>query len=86
MLIGMALRDDFMQDWSAAGDNSTKRGASLARGFATLEGHGVDVSLQRSLLKDAKVDRWRAQFDAARWIGEGLMNVDAAVSGAAPEQ
>jgi len=76
MLQGMGLHDDFIQDWAAAGDNSTKRGASLTRGFAMLEGRGIDVALRRSLLQDAKPDRWRAQYDAARWIDQALASLD----------
>jgi hypothetical protein len=69
-------RDDFVQDWKAAGDNSTKRSASLTRGFETLEGRGVDVALRRSLLQDGKPDRWRAQYDASRWIDNALASLD----------
>ena len=75
-LKGMALRDDFMQDWAQAGDNSTKRGASLNRGLATLESHGVDVTLRRSMLQAGKPDRWRAQFDASRWIDQAFATLD----------
>jgi hypothetical protein len=73
----MALRDDFMQDWSAAADSIAKRAAALNRGLDTLESHGVDVTLQRSLLAVSPVDRFRAQFDASRWIGRGLADLDA---------
>jgi hypothetical protein len=76
MLQGMALRDDFMRDWADAGDSSNKRAAALTRGLDTLESHGVDVALRRSLLKDAKPDRWRAQFTASRWIDQGLATLD----------
>jgi hypothetical protein len=72
----MALRDDFLQDWSEAGDSLNKRNAALTRGLDTLESHGVEVTLRRSLLGGTQVDRWRAQFDAARWIGQGLAKLD----------
>jgi hypothetical protein len=72
----MDLRDDFMRDWSAAGDNASRRKAVLTHGFDTLESRGVDVTFRRSRLADAHVDRWRAQFDASRWIDEGLAGLD----------
>jgi len=65
-----------MNDWSAAGDSLNKRGLALNRGLDTLESHGVEVALQRSLLSGTQLDRWRAQFDASRWIGQGLAALD----------